>query len=290
MWSRILFYGSGLMARKLGLLAARAGLEVLFYDRDVERAREASRSVGGRSIAGLQGYTRGSVVVVAVPGPAAGEALRRIVELAGAEAPAAVTDISTFKLGLMGVYGRLPPGVIACPIHPLFGPRAGRAWVHWTAVIPVPGREGDCRGFTPLLDRLGLRHFTVDPVTHDRLVGLTIGVSYALGLALAYRASTLSLEQGVLERHMGTTYRLLHLLSEAIGSDAEHLILEIVGNENTRRALEELIGVLEEILSNPKRVLEASRARRALCRDPYGAVYDIVEDVIPRRCGGAASG
>ncbi|MEB3859999.1 MAG: prephenate dehydrogenase/arogenate dehydrogenase family protein [Desulfurococcales archaeon] len=281
---RVLFYGSGLMARKLGYLASKAGIEVVFYDKDPSKAREASEIVGGGHVASPSTVVRGSVVIVAVPGAFAVEALRHVTSLANIEPPLAVSDISTFKADLIGYYKSVPQGVLACPIHPLFGPRAERLDAHWTAVVPVPGREEDCKHFTAILDRLGLKYFFVDPETHDRLVGLTIGVSYALGLALAYRNLKVGVDQSTFERHMGTTFRLLQILSETVSSDPSHLITEILGNEYTKRAIGELAELLRGLASDPRPFIEASKSRRRSCRDPYGVLYEVIEDVARRRC------
>ncbi|MCE4613546.1 MAG: prephenate dehydrogenase/arogenate dehydrogenase family protein [Desulfurococcales archaeon] len=277
---RIIFYGSGSMARALARMAVESGFEVAFYDRDPSRAEEAVREVGGGRLIDLASAYPGSLVIVATPGSEAGSAISGMAKLD--RPPLAVSDIATFKLGLINAYEKLPRSTRACSMHPLFGPRARLKEAHWVALVELPGRREDCHWLATIIDRMGLRYFQVDPETHDELVGLTIGTSYTLGVAIAHRAKGLGVSPGLLEKHMGTTYRLLHLLSEAVASDPPHLVEEIIGNSYTRKAIERLIESIERVLRDPAGALEGQVNRG--CRDPYGALYEVVEGVIARHC------
>ena len=279
---RILFYGSGSMARTLARIAAESGFDVAFYDRDPSRAEEAARKAGGISVWDPANVLPGSLVIVSTPGSEASSVISGIAR--ATRPPMGVSDIATFKRGLIGAYEKLPGSVRACSMHPLFGPRARRVEAHWVALVRIPGRERDCDWLATLISRMGLRHFQVDPDTHDELVGLTIGTSYTLGVALAHRMRSLGVDPSLLDKHMGTTYRLLHLLSWAITSDPPHLVEEIIGNDHTRKAVERLIESIERTLRDPAKTLEEAAKGGEGCRDPYGAVYDIVEEVIRRRC------
>lgn len=279
---RILFYGSGSMALKLASIAVSSSFEVAFYDRSYDRAKSAAERVGGAAVGRgeLGGSLEDAIVIVATPGREVARALKDLAVLARTRRPRIVSDIATFKSGHVGVYLEFPRSVWAAPIHPLFGPMASRMENYLVALVRVPGREEDVGRMEPVLDKMGLRYFVVDVEAHDRLVARTIGVAYTLGEALTLRAADAG-EESRLYPYMGTTYRLLNLLSEIISSDSRDLVEEIVSNEYTRDAVNELIDYVR-MVSSGKRV-GSVRPPRA-CREPYRVLYSLIEGPMADMC------
>ena len=256
--------GVGGMGSWLARLAISKGLEVHGYDKDPGRLRGVEGLTPSTSLEDLVAST--DIVIVATPPTAAPSVLREIGDIASKTGwSGGVADIATFKKHTIPVLRSLPPAVRVASLHPLFGPRARRLEAHKVLVVPVPGREGEAGLFTSLLGVLGLRWEPVDPETHDRVMGLVIGLPYAIGHALA-RIAGGTLEEAY--RLSGTTFKALHLLLATLG-DPEDMVEYILGDPDTRYWIRALAGEL------------GSRAPR---RDTglYENLYCLVEECLNR--------
>ena len=228
---RLGIIGLGGMGSWLALRAVKSGITVYGYDKDPGKG------------AGIDGVRRGDsinwvlensdTVIIATP-PAALPGI--LDEIASSGWRGSLADISTFKKRVIPLLERLPRGVRAASLHPLFGPRAGLDRRYKVLIVPVPGREGDVEPFRILLDRLGLSWSVMDYRRHDRIMGLVIGLPYAIGHALS-RILGEDLES-VLEAS-GTTFKSLYLLLSTV-SDPEELVESILGDPDTRYWIERL--------------------------------------------------
>ncbi len=232
---RLGIVGVGGMGSWLTRLALSKGIEVHGYDKDPERTRGIKGLNPAASLEEL--LVRVDIILVATP-PATTPAVLGHLRMAATRSgwSGGIADISTFKKHVIPILQGYPASISVASLRPLFGPRARRLEAHKVLVVPVPGRENNISTFTRLLDTLGLRWETIDHEAHDRLMGLVIGVPYAIGHALARAAGDL-LEKA----HMvsGTTFKALYLLLATLG-DPEDLVNYILGDPDTRAWIQAL--------------------------------------------------
>ncbi|MEZ0318592.1 MAG: prephenate dehydrogenase [Pyrobaculum sp.] len=142
------------------------------------------------------------VVIVAVPFWLAADVLRQIGNYARGRL---VMDIATFKEGLEEAYASFPPDAEAASVHPMFGPGAPSLRGQKVLVMEVPGRRGAEKAFR-FWQELGAEVQWADFKNHDRYVGVTIALNYAVGLALARLYEELGEE---VFKYGGTSFKYL---------------------------------------------------------------------------------
>ena len=88
---RIIIIGAGRLGRALGLLWKNQH-EIVFFDRDEKVAHEAAAELGVTAVAAKEQLPEEAIVVLAVPGPVAAQALNTLAKL---ERPYAVLSVAT---------------------------------------------------------------------------------------------------------------------------------------------------------------------------------------------------
>lgn len=261
---RLGIVGLGGMGSWLARHALNSGIKVTGYDTDRERYTIQEISYANS----LEELLEASeIVLIATPPRAAVEVLGRVKEYSAETGwRGGVADTLTFKKKIIPLLESMPRGVRAASIHPLFGPRVSKPWRHKVLVVPVPGREGDIEPFTSLLDTMGLGWEVVDHVEHDRVMGLVIGVPYAIAHALARAVGYDALREAY--RVSGTTFKALYLLLTTLG-DPEWLPREVLEDPDTRYWVDRLAGELGRVYG---RVEEAGRL--------YDGLYCLVEECL----------
>lgn len=255
--------GVGGMGGWIAEAALASGIEVHGYDVDEARLKDITRLKPEPSIDRLLANV--DTLIVAVPplkAPKVLEEVRSITIETGWRG--GVGDITTFKKHVIPVLERFPKDVDVVSLHPLFGPLASRLDAHKVLIVPVPGR-GVPQRWVSLVEALGLRWEVVDWATHDRVMGLVIGLPYAIGHALA-RAAGEDLDPAY--KLSGTTFKALYLLLSTL-SDSEEMVEYILSDPDARRWV--------DLFS---RELGSMAPRRDM--GLYRHLYCLVEECMPR--------
>ena len=189
------------------------------------------------------------LVLVAVPMSACGEVLER---LALARPRGVVAEICSLKGHLAPTLARLrEQGMRLVSLHPLFGP-AARTLEGRTIVFCNDGGASDTAAVRRLFEETSARLVTLDPLEHDRRMGLVLGLTHLVNLVYA-RALALS-EAGAQALHevAGVTFGRQIATTREVAGENPDLYYEIQAlNANTpaagawlRRSLEDWLAAL----------------------------------------------
>ncbi len=223
---------------KVGIVGG--GRMGLWLKREAARIHEAavydvdpSRSDLG-SLEELVGSS--DVVIIAVGFREAGDVIK---SLAGLDiCGKLVMDIATFKKYVLPAYSSLPECALAATVHPMFGPGAPSISGRKVVVMEVPGRRGADEAVA-FFEGLGASVVRGSVEEHERFVKYTIGLSYAVGLALA---RVYAKHWPLLEKYGGTSFRYLSIYAASLlGDRSAPLYAEEAGE-----ALEEFLDALRE--------------------------------------------
>jgi prephenate dehydrogenase len=187
---RVLIVGTGVIGTSLGLALTAAGDQVVFRDRDPERAAFASQLLG--IPAGPPDPDPCEIVVAAVPPSAVGPVLAEAARLGLGKTFTDVAGIKTKPLADAESFGC--PGVRLVGGHPMSGrersgPQAaradlfqGRPWV----LCPTVGTESDAlETIDRMVRRAGALPVVLSPEEHDRAVALVSHLPQLAASALA---------------------------------------------------------------------------------------------------------
>ena len=252
--------GAGRMGSWFAWFLTRRGHRVIVYDADPDRARELAGKTGAAAASGLGELAGGSdYIMIATPPWSVADVVG---ELAGYVVPGKlVFDIATFKTHVVDAYASLPEGVKAASAHPLFGPGAPLSdpGAFKVITIPIEGREGEgeLRGF---FSRLGFRVESMSWEEHDRVMALTIGVSFAIGSL----NNMLLLERGLesLLEKSGSSFKALAIHALSLLNQDERLIEYVLGLPLVREAVRDYAGRLVRLTEDPRKVVEELRKAR----------------------------
>ena len=263
------FVGAGGVARALGRLAVSAGLRPCFYDIEPGKAGEAASEIGGVAVGSLEDLASLSRrIAVTVPGNVAASVLEELFSMPEVRG-SLVFDTSTFKRGVVGVMSSAPEGVRVAMVHPLFGPLASRANAHYAVVCPVPGKEEGAAEAIALLANMGLNVMVMEWRDHDRLVSLSIGLTYIISEAIGILVEKEGLDTASLLP--GTTYRYLSVLVDSILSDPLSLRDEILGYPDVVEVIRKLRDALADVINGRRSKLKGSK-------DAYLKLYHCLEE------------
>lgn len=149
-----------------------------------------------------------------------------------------IMDIATFKRYVLPAYSALPACALVATVHPMFGPGADTIRGKKVVVMEVPGRRGVENAWA-FFEGLGAVVVRGSVEEHERFVRYTIGLSYAVGLALA---RIYARHWPLLEKYGGTSLRYLSTYAfSLLGDRSAPLYAEEAGE-----ALEEFLRALEE--------------------------------------------
>jgi len=262
--------GFGGMGSWIASRAVDRGYTIIAYDVNPDRVRGVGYITPVNSIREVLEYS--NTIIVSTPLNAVIEVLGRIRTYASELGwRGAVCDISTFKKSVIQELSMFPEWVKVGSLHPLFGPRARNLEAHKVLIVPVPGREGDVQYFKNIFEDLGLKTIIIDARVHDRIMGLVIGLPYAIGNALARILSNSGLDHRVVYELSGTTFKALYILLSTLG-DPEWLSKTILEDPDSRYWIEEF-----------RRELGSRfEGELAFDRDLYKDLYCLVEDCLTR--------
>ena len=284
--------GAGRIGVILGRAASKRGFTVAFYDID-RRVAEKVRSMGFKTYEELEELVDNSrYILVAVSQNNIGRVLlqvKSIIEDKRYTEHIVVFDTSTFKEGIIELYREFPENTIVASIHPMFGPGARKLEQYWVVVVQVPGREKDAEIVAELVEKLGFRVHISDWKIHDKAVALTIGSSYAVGIALSNIALEALEELGedLLEVFSGTTYRFLRYHMESILLDLDSLAEDILGKDSVRKVVDKLAKAMLRLSRGGDNVLEKAKEYKSIVgeyklRCSYRAMYYCLEQSLCR--------
>ncbi len=219
----------------------------------------------------------GSDLVIITVGPNALDGV--ISELASAAAECGVTGVaesSSFKRGNIEKLTVLPDGVATAGIHPMFGHGVRSTRGHSVIVTPVPGRDdGGHELFKDLFERAGFRTIVLDSDEHDRIMGVVLGLPYAISLALD---KIIGENPNLYYESSGTTFKAL-FTAYATSLSQQDLALELVGRPESKSAIRILAEALLEIADG---VFESRGDREQAINSDlfYKALYCLVEECL----------
>ncbi len=263
--------GAGRMGGWFTWFLTRRGMRVTVYDVERGRASELAEKTGARAAGELRELAGTDMIMVATPPWEVPRVLEQLAPIVSRGT--LVFDIATFKTGIIDAYQVLPPGVHAASAHPLFGPGAPLSTPSAFKVITmeVGGREGEerLRGF---FQDLGFRVEKMSWKEHDRVMGLTIGLSFALGSLL----DRILLEEGLedLLEKSGSSFKALVIHSLSLLNQDEKLVEYVLGLPVVREQVRGFARRLESLAEDPQGILEdLRRAREAFGREWLDAAY-----------------
>ncbi|AEA13253.1 Prephenate dehydrogenase [Thermoproteus uzoniensis 768-20] len=192
------------------------------------------------------------VIIVAVGFKEAGDVVK---SLSGLDVCGRlVLDIATFKKYVLPAYASLPDCALAATAHPMFGPGADTIRGRKVVVMEVPGKSGADRA-RAFFESLGASVVEGSVEEHERFVKYTIGLSYAVGLALARIYAE---RWPLVEKYGGTSFRYLSVYAfSLLGDAAAPLYAEEAGE-----AVDEFIKALKEKGKPPAPPVDPDEAYR----------------------------
>ncbi len=217
------------------------------------------------------------VVIVATPLGKTPEVLEEIAE----DVPEGrlVFDLSTLKLRVVEALSKFPRDVMVCSVHPLFGPGAEGLEGRRVAVVPVPGREEGAAPAEELFREAGAVPVRVDPETHDRMVALTIGLAYFVGISFGLTVARWGDAERIAEI-AGTSFRYLSTYSCALAGEDSSFVSELLSNPLVREAIQLYLKVCEGLTRSSGAEVDAllGELRHAFAElidpgDAYAAFY-----------------
>ncbi len=141
-----------------------------------------------------------------------------------------IFDIASFKKDIIPIYLKYPKTTSVCTIHPLFGPGAKTIKDAPIAIIPIPGREHEISIVEKLFDEFNSKIIIVDWETHDKIMGLTLGIPYITGLTIA---ALIKDNEDMIKALSGTSFKIFYTYMNSILNEDPSLISEIIANESS---------------------------------------------------------
>ena len=263
--------GAGRMGGWFAWFFTRRGMRVTVYDVEPGKVAELAEKTGARAAGGLEELAGMDKIMVATPPWEVPRVLEQLAPIVSRGTM--VFDIATFKTGIIDAYQMLPQGVLAASAHPLFGPGAplSTPGAFKVLTMEVEGREGEER-LRCFFRELGFRVEKMTWEEHDRVMGLTIGLSFALGVQL----DRILLEKGLedLLEKSGSSFKALVIQSLSLLNQDEKLVEYVLSLPLVREQIREFAKRLESLAEDPAGVLEDfRRAREAFGREWLDAAY-----------------
>ncbi|MDZ7702665.1 MAG: prephenate dehydrogenase [Halobacteriales archaeon] len=172
----LLVVGAGAVGR---WFAGLADAEVAFADVDPAAAEAAAEAIGGRAVP-LEGEGRFDAVAVAVPLPAAVDAIAAQAH----RAEAAVVDLTGTMTEPVAAMAEHAPAAERLSLHPLFAPANAPGRIAAVADASGPVTEG----LRADLEAAGNELFETTPAAHDRAMETVQAKAHAALLAFALAA------------------------------------------------------------------------------------------------------
>jgi len=188
-----------------------------------------------------------------------------------------IFDIASFKKDIIPIYSKYPKTASVCTIHPLFGPGARSLKNAPIVIIPIPDREDEIIAVEQLFREFDSKIIIIDWETHDKIMGLTLGVPYITGLAIA---TLIKDNEDLIKTLSGTSFKILYTYMNSMLTEDSSLISEIITNDSSKNAITSYINTLEELskLNNETLTTLITNLKNQLKVDinAYKKIYDII--------------
>ena len=138
-----------------------------------------------------------------------------------------LVEISSLKSSIFSSLLKIPKHLVPLSIHPMFGPGARNLSDTKILIIPIRNEKREKYLVKTLFGEA--RTIVIkDPLSHDSIMAIILGMIYYINLLLA---STLSREDiTLLKQVSGTTFYLQKLLFESILTDNSSLIASLLSD------------------------------------------------------------
>jgi len=209
--------GYGKMGRWFARALLGEGLRVIIAGRDRAKLEEAAAEMGCQAASGKEAVKQADAVVLSVPVNSFEDIAR---EIAPYVKPGQyVFDITSVKARPVETMHRYFSGCRVLGTHPMFGP--GAESIAGQRFVLTPANDGEeslaaqLRGY---LEARGACVAVMDPLQHDELMGIVLGLAHFIALVSADTLLSLGKLREAAEVS-GASYRLLLTLVEAVVSE-----------------------------------------------------------------------
>ncbi len=161
-----------------------------------------------------------------------------------------IFDISTFKKEIIKYYNKFSSNVLLSSIHPLFGSGMKDPKKHHIAIIPISKNDGS-KLVENLFSNIGFNTFYVDYETHDKIISLTIGLSYIAGISL--NKILTSYNKDIVNKLSGTTFKYLRNHYLSILNDSPEFVDYIFSQKEVKNVLKNYRKILSDLSDKNKR-------------------------------------
>ncbi len=252
MWRNVAILGAaGRMGRWLCRFLSNEGFNVSAYDINVEKLSEVRDSNPKIKLCSLEKcVTSSDVVVISVPINSFESVIKELKPYVRSEH--LIIDICSVKGYPVEVMHKLLEKGIKLGTHPLFGPGSSSISKKKVVMTPINGDEINISYEIArwLEEREGLG-IVMDPVEHDRLMSVIMGVSHAVGLVLSTYLSDLDLN--TMKLLSTPTYNFMLKYSTAILSGNFDLYLSIQKHLRVGEELRKLIKIINDFIDGVER-------------------------------------
>jgi prephenate dehydrogenase len=197
---------------------------------------------------------------------------------------ACILEISSLKSDIFNSLLKIPEHLTPISIHPMFGPGAKNLSDTKILIIPIRNERRE-RNLVKSLFSESRTMVIKDPLSHDSIMAIILGMIYYINLLLA---NVLSKEDfALLKRVSGTTFYLQKLLFESILTDNSSLIVSLLAdnkqlvsylkkyNEESAR-LFAMITKNKNILETRINQIKKGYPNRRDISSSYGKMYSII--------------
>jgi len=209
--------GYGKMGRWFARFLLEEGLQVVIAGRNRVKLEEAAREMNCLATSAGEAVKQSDAVLISVPIDSF-DAMSR--EIAPFVKPGQyVFDITSIKTQPVEIMHKYFSGCRMLGTHPMFGPGAESIAGQRFALTPTNDDEKSLAAkLSKYLEDRGARTTIMDPMGHDELMGIVLGLSHFIALVSADTLLSLGKlkEAGQVS---GTSFRLLLTLAEAVISE-----------------------------------------------------------------------
>ncbi len=210
--------GYGKMGKWFARFLLDEGMQVVIAGRNQAKLEEAARELGCRAASSEEAVKMADAVILSVPIGSFEAVAREIIP--SVKPGQYIFDITSVKAHPVEIMHKYFSGCRLMGTHPMFGPGAGSMAGQRFVLTPTDAGEerslaAQMQGY---LEKRGARVTIMDPLEHDELMGIVLGLPHFIALI---SADTL-LSLGKLNKTAdvsGTSFRLLLTLAEAVVSE-----------------------------------------------------------------------
>jgi prephenate dehydrogenase len=230
--------GYGNMGQWFARFLSQEGKQVVISGRDQVRLREVAGQLGVESASNEQAVTAADAVILSVPIDSFEAIVKEIAPYT--HTGQYIFDITSIKVKPVEIMHKYIRQGTILGVHPMFGPGAKGMKGQRFVLTPVNDEEEKLADKTKkYLEDRGANVAVMEPIEHDDLMSIVLGLSHFIALV---SADTL-LHLGKLEKAReisGTSYRLLLTLAEGVVSEDPEFYSSLQMNLPGLAAIEKL--------------------------------------------------